>query len=161
MDDFSAESISQEESTRMVLHQKGRIPTVFSNATTDLAQAEEQELTRGTWLPRLKQIAFLSLVFASAIQGESYGSLPRLSVNPIDIFSAISLPLLKDNSGTPLTSSVDALQVGNRAAVLSLSSASATAAWQNAQNVLNERATRPTRPPAAKTVVFEERRPRC
>ena len=154
MDDFSAESISPEASTRVVLHQKGRIPTVFSNATTDQAHAEEQELTSGTWLPRLKQIAFLSLVFASAIQGESYGSPPRLSVNPIDIFSAFNLQPLPDNAGTPLTSGVDALQVGNRAAALSLSGASATAAWQNAQNLLNERATRAARLPAGKTVVF-------
>ena len=96
----------------------------------------------------------LALVFASAIQAEPYGPPPRLSVNPIDIFSAFNLPPLPDSGDTALALSVDALQVGNRAAALSLSGTSATAAWQSVQNLLNQRASRSARPSSGKTVVF-------
>lgn len=122
----------------MVSQKKG-IPALFSNNTASR---------------HLEQIALLALVFASAIQGEPYGTPPRLSVNSIDIFSAFNLPPVPDNAGTSLALSVDALQVGRRAAALSLSGTSATAAWQNAQNLLNQRAARPARLPTGKTVVF-------
>lgn len=125
------------------------VKTQFSGKHRQIAESPVQFL-RGTFY----QTTFLALVFASAIQGQPYGPTPRLSVNPIDIFSAFNLPPLPDNAGTALTSSVDALQVGSRAAALFLSDASPTAAWQNAQNLLNQRALQPTKAPSGKTVVF-------
>jgi hypothetical protein len=110
--------------------------------------------TSGARFTRVPQLGFLTLVFASMIHGQPYGTPPRLSVNPIDVFSAFSLPPVPDSAVSPLTPIVAALQVGHRAAALSLSDTSATAAWQNAQNLLNQRATRSARPPNAKTVVF-------
>lgn len=80
--------------------------------------------------------------------GQVRGPGPGAQLHPVDAAATYKLPSYTGDSG------LGALQAGQRAQRLGLTSASATAAWQAAQTLLDRDMQTPVRPSSMKTVIF-------
>jgi parallel beta-helix repeat protein len=98
--------------------------------------------------------ALLIAVIVQAASSQVRGPGPTPNIHPMDVISAFHLPAFPDTAGMPLQTALAGLQVGQRAQALGLNSASATAAWQNAQAILNRRAAAPVPPHSGALVAF-------
>jgi parallel beta-helix repeat protein len=100
------------------------------------------------------RFVLLAPMLAVALQGQYPGPVSRFGIHPTDVYAAFKLPAPQDAQGSALAIALAALQVGNRAKALGLSSASATNAWQTVQTILDEQLSTPAKQRGRKLVVF-------
>jgi hypothetical protein len=98
--------------------------------------------------------AIVATALAGALPGQTAGALSGFGVHPTNVFSAFQLPPLPDAAGGTLATAVGALQVGDRANALGLSSVSAINAWQAAQALIQKQQSVSAAPQSGKPVVF-------